>query len=326
MLTRLSEYLTTLILNQKLPIHIQLYYRDPKYSSETEKKLIQRAIILGKNLEIKKIGDNRLKFIYILDKYSIKGKIFNYNETWITVIEPSKAASRIIDSFTRTSYPILVPLRLNTKAFGNFLKSLEPYSITKELLYRKKGTSKKWKKGREKLSVQKVLYTEDGILQAIRICFKTHLSWMDLRITRHGRITIYNATENLYPELNNYILDPYIKLAYNTISDLTKVKIYILEGKEPKPNPKVLHFKNKFIPEDYDTLIKNLQKNFYTNTVYKGNPWLHVEVIDKNDGTNYQIIIDEKMVTIIPGYKTAPSSLQVILDILQDINPFLEEG
>ena len=315
--TKLSKHLETLILSYKLPIHIQLYYRDPKYSPEAEKKLIQRAKIFGKTLEIEKLEDDRLKFTYTLKKYSIKGEIFKYHEVWIAITEPSKEASRTIDSFTRTSYPILIPLRLSAHAFGKLLKPLEPHSKTKELLYRKKGTSKKWKKGLERLFVHKVLFTEDGILQAIRIRLETQMSWMDLRIARNGRITIYNAAQDIYPELSNYILEPYIKLAYQTINDLTKVKIEIKEGKEPKPNPKVLTFKNKFTPEDYDALIKN--------TVYKGNPWLHVEITDKNDGTNYQLIIDKNKATIIPGYKTAPSSLQIIIETLQDINPSLEE-
>jgi hypothetical protein len=86
----------------------------------------------------------------------------------------------------------------------------------------------------------------------------------------------------------------------------------------------VLNPMKKLGKPDFGILSSHIGVDYSTAILHSGNPWLLLNVIDRNDGSSFDIFGYSPEIQIIPSNKASPESLMRLIFTIYQIFPLMQ--
>lgn len=344
---RLSRDFELFTSTDQTPIHLMPLTVNSEFIQVGEsidsimKKLQRRARIKRAHLHYK-INEDVVDFILRLRKRDIRGKLYFSSDKRIVylllykvgesythydaMIVARKISPLLIQSIVQDS-DILAILDSMQGEYKILIKQILIYGKTFSRVKRKhKETTKRWTEAfyeEVKDNIVAELNSKRLVLESIKFWVNDESGFTALlRISRRGIVSVYDTKPLAFAKVVKILIDELLERATRYYKKFMKVRVIKVEGEElPKVVSGIFIFKQRFYPSEFKTLIDELKKSYYISVNYFGNPWMHLDLIDSEDGSRFSLIVDERYAKIIPDFGSRPSSLQTLVEILNLVAP-----
>ena len=323
-----GDLIDSLVFAGRYPIHLFLVM--PSYDGD---RLVEglkvRARLKRFDFRVVRSYDSGFEFEVRFVKRRRVGRFYIGRGLWIGVLWGG-GTFEIFSAALGHFYPLLVRPMLPVEGLFKVLDGVSERFDTYLLQYlvrRRLGREvlKVWTRrvyGEVKEQIVGKMLAERFVVDAVRfkLVGREEPVEIDLRLDRFGALTIYRMAPGLYPQLERHIILPYLEVYFSYLR-----KAETVTARDGEVTSVVVEFGGyRLTEEDMELLKTLLKRDFYISVYHGGNPWLHVNLIDKEDGSNYQLVITEDGGLIVPGPKSSPASLSRIIDKLYTFTPQLK--
>ncbi len=333
-MTTFVDVVQRFLRSRQLPIYV--FVTRVKYA-EKPSDLSERAESHGFVFTIKNVRDNEFRFVVKLRKRGAEGVMLWFDDGTVMFVVPSpREKEEIVYDVTKRAlrrlYPLIVSPIISVKSFFDILDSLaKTYNVIIEwyLLRRRKShrTTKQWmldpyEKAKEE--IKRDMREKLSALDLVRIrIFDTIEREAILKITRHGTLTIYESSLEMLPVIQENIIRKHIEKHIKDFKNLERVGKKEIVGDEERCviTSMKLKFDNEIDPNDFEKLLNMLRESFYVSIYHLGNPWMHLALVDKGDGSSYDLIVTTREARVIPSVKATPNSLTLVVDTFRALVP-----
>jgi hypothetical protein len=262
----------------------------------------------------------------ILNYYLIKdGKTHDESRTFYLFLSDDNRARTVLHTFFRNAKPYfensLIPQHDMFDVIDEFAESTQTKLLFVDGTLKMPGETRRiWKKrpipyDRELL--KKRAFENNGRWSSIVV--QTGDNSMKFRIYEEGFVTLYHGS---YKLLYMYV----IRSLLRKIDENSKM---FREVEQNAPSDSKLKIVQLTYPTEIDrgTLFQirdTLSTRYVTSVLHAGNPYLHMELIDRKDFSNLALFASGNKIELIPGRKITLSTLVEIVALLLDILPTLQ--
>ena len=274
-----------------------------------------------------------------LRKRSVKGWLVLADSYWIFLIQPTVSSTieaDIAERWLAEMFPQLSPARIDS---GHLLDLLEELSSLAETslqvnsyVLRREGepdypTAKSWegKRGFDRSKIADYAISMNRLVDAAHLTLYNKQSIMfEARIARSGHITYYRGNESGFSDL--------LRLLSSRIVSFAKEEISNLEGREARlvqndfvvrPLTYTVTTEGETFEEGIDNLERALTRRSWFNfsIEHSGNPWYSIHLIDRGDGSIYDLNVFSHLFNIVPLTKATAVSLGRLKSIIEGVFP-----
>jgi len=292
---------------------------------------LKKTLLFRKvTFDIKKITERlyyvRLGKDLILDYYLIKdGETRDKSRTFYLFISDDNRARTILHTFFRNAKPYFESSLISQQDIFDIIDEFAESTQTKLLfvdgtLKMPGETRRIWKKkpqayDRELLT--RIASENRGRWSSIAV--QTEDNRMKFRVYEEGFVTLHYGS---YKQLYTYVVLPLLR----KIDEKSSIFREVEKNAPFDSSLKIIQL--TYATEiDKETLfqIKDLLSTKYISSVlHAGNPYLHMELIDRKDFSNLALFASGNKIEIIPGRGVTFSTLIEIVALLLDILPTLQ--
>jgi hypothetical protein len=327
------------------PLHIFLVY-----PHTTIEELPQDALFRERSITITNLGENVYDIKLRNRKRAALGWLVTTKEVWIFYImseESSSIVGSVAEDWIRGMSPFLSPLRIPPSDLYDILDDLQKrakgHLVLVDFLARfykiggrrdrenqKDWASHKGWPGEEysRIVLEERLEGSLSTLHSVKIDFPNDKTSFSGRISRNGHLTYY--TGNKEQGLSNFyllVVEAYIQKALRYRNTLQNKGIKILREKN-LIFPQVFNSKNPLGVKDFEKMIDaaTTEPDYLVSVIHKGNPWMCLTIVDRNDGNTCEIFGFENRIEVVPQIKATPEGLARIEDMIYEVFPLLKKA
>jgi len=309
------------------PLHIFVLF--PRIGIDSLPDLASRA---EAGLHLEPLSENVYEIVLSLRKRYAQGFVVTYPHIWnlfIRPVESSVAAAQVTDTWLRKVYPILSKAYVESEQLLDILDSLKSTNpdyrveVRGYLLktFREPETSRTWP--RDQPYIRRILersMESRYLLDAIRFGFHAGEAFFETRISRNGHLVYYSGGKQGFSDLSRLILQPLSKIALENRKRFSGRERKIV-GDEVVISPVMMKPENPLTERDLVGIKLALCESYTTSVIHGGNPWLLVSVIDRGDGSYFDIYGYEDEVVIVPFNRASPESLTKLYGLIRELVP-----
>lgn len=300
-------------------------------SIDIQSENLLRTLLFRKvTFEIERITERlyyvRLGKDLILDYYLIRdGKTRDESRTFYLFLSDDNRARTILHTFFRNAKPYFESSLISQQDIFDIIDEFAESTQTRLLfvdgtLKMPGETRRIWKK--RPLAYDRELLTRIATENNGRwssIVVQTEDNGMKFRIYEEGFVTLYHGS---YKRLYMYVIRPLLRKIDEKSSIFREVE-------RDAPSDSSLKIIQLTYPTEIDreTLfhIRNVLSTKYLSSVlHAGNPYLHMELIDRKDFSNLALFASGNKIDLVPGRGVTFSTLIEIVSLLLDILPTLQ--
>jgi len=277
----------------------------------------------GLHYKIREIGFN-LYHVEIGKKLVLPFYVVKSNEPYYLFMSDNNKSKSVFKTFIRNAKPYFeYPIFFQEDLFDVldlFVRKYGSLTFVEGTLKSKKKTQREWEKERFEYNRN----TLKGIASNVRgrwtsIVVLSEKLNMKFRLYEDGWITLYYGDFEI---LYNTIVKRLLNKADTRIKMFNEVEQYASRDF----GFKYLVLKN-YEPFDMKTInkIKNdISKKYVSSIIHSGNPYLHMELLDRRDYSAISLFASKNKIRIIPIKSVSSASLVELTSILLGIVPTLE--
>jgi len=314
------------------PLHVFPVF--PKVDVEQIPKLAKQA---GVGAIIKKNGENiySLQMISAYKRRRAFGNLVDFGNYWIILIrtiESPTVAGNIAKRWLKRMYPVITRSYLKPNDLLNILDKLS--QIEKSVLkmrgyilraHDKPETLKKWPRGLpySRTIVEKTILNENKRLEAMNFLFRINDVFFRTRIETNGHFVFYEGGEQCFSNFYRLVLSKYIELSLSHKNYFSNRERRVVDG-EVEISQLTLKSKEKITKESMQSLTAYLSSNYSVAILHSGNPWLFLTVIDRGDGSSFDIYGYPNELQIVPFNKASAESYVKLFHSIGELFPLIE--
>ena len=300
----------------------------------------------GRQLGISlKLRDNGRVFSVTLTvrRRLVRGWLLVSASHWIFLIRPSEssaAAREIAQTWINKMYPAIDSARISPDYLVDFLEELSniedselhihSYSLAKQGESEYKVSAKAWQ-GRKvfnRRELQNFATTTGRSVEAAHISLisrQDRKTIFECRISISGHLILYAGNESGFSAFNRLIIEPVTRLSDEFLRGLEGLEARENEKNEFEVTPLVFHSTKS--EDRFDLEIETLKESFSKeprfalSVNHSGNPWYAFEILDKGDGSVYDLHVFKNQAKLVPLIKATPQSLSLLTSMLESIYP-----
>jgi len=305
------------------------------FSKISPENLSIKASERGMDAQIKTLDENLYQILVTLQRRSAKGYLVTYDEFWIFFFEPTESSTitgEVASTWIENFYPLLSMPFVESEQLIGLLEELndlgnknkqENVRIIDYVLIREgeKGTTKTWQKKtfskKELLNTQKA---NDKRLEAIRFEFRVENTYFKAKISRNCHFIYYTGGSTGFSDLHRLVITSLIQIAQEE-QKLFSGKERKVIGDEVIINPLAFVLDKPLSNLDLKELQVHLRRNFSGAVIHSSNPVLFISLIDRGDGSSFDVNVFENEIRVIPFNKATPESFTRLYKLISNLFP-----
>jgi len=327
-LSQIIEYLDTRysMLRAKYSLNIGIassskVLEDLKVKSTLEYRgLVYNIHKKDDNLYKAKIGKKTIILYYIIRN----GKSKDEKSSYYLFLSDDNRSRQVFLTFIRNSKPYFETGLLYQKNIFDILDAFEEkygeLKFVEGTLRSPFKTQRIWNKRPiiyNRVQLENMAKEVDGRWSSLVI--QSDVNNIRFRIYEDGWITLYHGSLKLLME---DILKPVLRMI-----DFNRLMFKEVEDNAPNDESlKILRFESDE-PFTKDVLLRvrdELAGKYIISVIHAGNPYLHIDIVDKKDYSSLTLFATDNVIELIPGRKISSATLIEITSILLNIFPTLK--
>jgi hypothetical protein len=330
--SQLNEYLDNeFSISGRRPIHIIICFSKIKPT-----QLPGVAQLAERTASVEQVGDNLFQIKLFLKKRGASGWLVTKGEIWTFYVESITSpvdAGNILETWISGLFPTLVFARVESTQLLNLLDSLDQIPDAKlglqdYLLKSFPGglSSKSWVAGQpyRRADLEKITSVEKKVLHAVHFQMISKDLNFEARISRLGHLVYYGGTKRGFDNFYRLVMDSIITESLRHRDRLTEKEKRIVND-EVKLYPITYDVGRKALSPkpDFEKLEDAMSSGsgYYMSLLSGGNPWMYLHVIDRGDGSVYDLYAFEHRLELVPLEKATPESLAKINALIEEVIP-----
>jgi len=264
-----------------------------------------------------------------LRKRAAEGYLLNHQSYWITIIQSEKKDSSVAEvalRWVQDMFPVVTPAYITSQQLIDLVESLNIVEgaritvldyVTRSIS--EEETTKRWPKNLvfSKQAILAKVKRDNALVDAIRIRFSSPNIEFRAKLSRKGQIIFYDGA---FSEFQRLVISKLVKLAKSNLDAMGKRERLISDG-EVKLEPLSIRPERQLDKADMIRLRESLERKYMTAVLYGGNPWLLLSLIDKSDGSTFDLQAYHDEIIITPVIRVSAASLARLYSTLEEVLP-----
>jgi len=311
------------------PLHIFSVF--PKIRVEDIPHVAREA---GVGATVKRIGQEiyDLEIVSAYKRQRAYGKLMDHKSFWnilIRTVESPTVAGNVARLWLRRMYPAVCRSYIKSDDLLNIMDSLSKIEDSKLELrgyilraHGKPETTKKWPRGKpySRKEIERVIKGENQLLEGINFILKVKESYFNVRIETNGHFVFYEGGPYCFSNFQRLVLSRFNEIAVINHRFFSNRERRIVDG-EAKISPITLNPIKELTKTDLESLSLHLSMNYSTAVLHSGNPWLLLNILDRGDGSSFDICGYSSEIQVIPFNKASPESLMRLIYNICEVFP-----
>lgn len=293
------------------------------------------ASSVGRTASVERVGDDLYQVKMMLETRGVEGWLITKGEIWRfyidSLVSPSEAGD-VAEKWLKPLFPLLVFARVESEQLLDVLDSLiETNGVNLGLqdyllkTFPEGFTSKNWVQGQpyRRNELERKIYHERKLLHAIHFTISSNSSSFEARVSRLGHLVYYGGSEEGFTHFYRILIDLMINAAISH-RDRLKGREKKVIGDTIELSPIVYQIRRSLTPKEDFSRIKtavSTKNGYYMSLLSSGNPWLYLHIIDRGDGSTYDLYGFEHKIEVIPLDKASPESLAKLGSLIEEVVP-----
>lgn len=314
---------------QARPLHI--FSLLPKINIEAMPNVAKDA---GVNAIINELG----KTVYDLTLVSARkhrhayGFLIDHKGVWnmlIRTVESPTVAGNIANRWLDRLYPAICRSYIRPNDLLDILDALSKIEGSKLELrsyilraHNSPETVKNWKKDKpySRKDIEQDIQSSGKLLEAIHFLFHVEHTYFHVRMQIDGHFVFYDGGEYCFTNFQRLVLSKFNEVALMTRKFFSHRERRIVDG-EAKISRIILEPQRKLEKKDLVCLSSHLGSKYSTAILHSGNPWLLVNILDREDGSSFDIHGYPSKIQVVPFNKSSPESLMRLIYSIYELFP-----
>jgi hypothetical protein len=314
------------------PLHLFSVF--PRISVEEIPNTARKA---GVGATIEKVGEEvyKLGMTSARKRQHAHGYLIDHGKYWnilVKTIESPVVAGNVAKRWLKRMYPVISRAYIKPKDLLSIMDEL--VKIEKSKLEMKgfilrahdsPETTKKWPRGKpySREKIEQIIKSENQLLEGISFTFQVEETYFSIRIQANGHFVFYEGSQYCFSNFQRLVLSRYNEVAMKNHIFFSNRERQIIDNKA-NISKIVLDPIKKMTKPDFESLSSHLSTNYSTIVLHSGNPWLMLDVIDRDDGSVFDIHGHSSEIQIIPFNRASPESLMKLVHSIYELFPLAE--
>lgn len=314
------------------PLHIFSVF--PKISLEILSHTAREA---GVGATIERIGQEvyKLEIVSARGRRRAYGHLIDHKKFWnimIRTLESPTVAGNVAESWLKRMYPAVCRSYIRSNDLLDIMDGLSEIENSKLELrsyilraHDRPETMKKWPRDKpySREEIERNIERENKLLEGINFIFRVKETYFNVRIQTNGHFVFYEGGYNCFSIFQRLVLSRFDEIALISHKFFSNRERRIVDGKV-KISKLVLDPKRKLDQTDFENLSSYLSTNHSIAVIHSGNPWLLLNIIDRGDGSSFDVYGYPSEIQIVPFNKASPESLMRLIYIIGKIFPLIQ--
>jgi hypothetical protein len=257
------------------------------------------------------------------------GLMFKTDGFWIFLNDsPTAEVESTIRGFSNRLFPFLKQSYLPSNSLLDLLERLtdtfDEVIVTEGTIWMQGQTTRSWKKAPQPFArkeFQREASRDSGKWTGISVrLLRDGRPPIHCRLHERGHMTLYSGP---FTDFRASVLLPYL----GAVETLRKS----LRGKERKDSPEgpklssvPLSLPKSLTPGLMDQLRDELVSHYTTAVLHTGNPLLLLQLVNRADGSAFDVFAYDRVVRIVPREKASADSITELVSVVSDVLPSAE--
>jgi hypothetical protein len=254
------------------------------------------------------------------------GYLLRLDDYWLFLSNSSTAqVESTVRGFTHHLYPLLKQTFLPSESLldllNHFAKSFQDVIVTEGTIWMQGQTTRSWKKAPHSFvrsELQREASRDKGKWTGISVRLVVDdLTSIHCRLHERGHLTLYSGP---FTEFRGKVLLPYLS-ASDSLSKRLRGKERRDLATGPKLNAIPLSLPHSLTLNLMGQLRNELVSKYSAAVIHPGNPLLLLQLVDRADGSAFDLYAFGQSVRIVPRQKASAESVTELVSAISDVLP-----
>lgn len=316
------------------PLHIFCVF--PKVNVEEIPDVAREA---GVGAAVHRRGKNTydLETASATRKRRATGHIIDFGHYWyilIRTIESPTTAGNTASRWIRRMYPAISHSYVRPNHLLNIMDHLSEIQDSKLEMrgyvlrsHDSPETMKKWPRDRPytRKAIEQDIERENKLLEAINFIFRTGGTYFNTRMEADGHFVFYRGGALCFSNFYRLVLSRYGEIALDNRKFFSNRERRLVNG-DVEISRISLQPRRILEKHDWETLKLYLSSHYSLAVLHSGNPWLQLNMIDRGDGSVFDIYGYHSKIEVVPFNRASPESLMRLFHTINELFPSMQLG
>jgi len=286
----------------------------------------------GAGSVVEDVGENIYSITLSLRKRYAQGYLVDHKRFWSILIKPiesSVVAGNVSESWLEHLYPAIYRSYIKSEQLLDMLDYLNNVPDSKlELMgyvlriYKEPETRKAWPRGKpySRDFIEDEIKRQNLLLEAVNFVYKVGLMFFKARLSNDGHFVFYRGSETAFSDFQRLVLTAFTEISLRNHDYFSNRERRIIEG-EAVVSQISLNPGQRLSKSDLENMALQLSHDYAATILYAGNPWLLVNLIDRGDGSSFDIHGYQDEIQIVPFNRASPGSLMKLFNKICELFP-----
>jgi len=186
-------------------------------------------------------------------------------------------------------------------------------------------TIKDWKRGKpySRNEIERDIQSSEKLLEAINFLFHVEQTYFHVRIQTNGHSVFYKGGRDCFTNFQRLVLSKFNEVALKTHKFFSNRERRIVDG-EAKISRIIFEPAKKLEKTDFESLSSHLRMKYSTAVLHSGNPWLLLNILDRGDGSSFDLHGYPSEIQVVPFNRASPESLMRLIYAIYELFPLVK--
>lgn len=314
------------------PLHIFCVF--PKISVEDLSNVASKAGVHA-TTERKGKGVYKLEIMSPKKRQLANGYLIDHDAFWnilIKTIESPAIAEYVARLWLQKMRPAVSRSYIRSSDLLDIMDDLSSMPNSKLELrdyilraYDSPESMKRWPRDKpySRQEMERDIKRENKLLLGLSFIFKGGPNYFHVRVQTNGQFVFYDGSGDCFSNFQRLVLSRFNEIALENYKFFSNRERKTVDG-VVEISKVVLNPMKKLEKPDFEILSSHMGVEYSTAILHSGNPWLLLNVIDRSDGSSFDIFGYSPEIQIVPSNKASAESLMRLIFTIYQIFPLMQ--
>lgn len=317
---------------QARPLHVFSVF--PKIALRAMPNVAKDA---GVDAAIRSSGQNVYEFTMVSARRyrHLHGFLIDHEQIWnifIKTVESPTVAGNTAERWLDRMYPAVCRSYIKSSDLLDILDSLSEIEDSKLEMrsyvlraHDSPETVKNWKKDKpySRNEIERDIKKSRKLLEAISFLFHVEHTHFHVRMQTDGHFVFYEGGQYCFTNFQRLVLSKFNEVALTTRNFFSNRERRIVDG-EAKISRITLKPPKKLGKVDFESLSSHLRTKYSIAVFHSGNPWLLLSILDRDDGSSFDLHGYPSKIQVVPFNRASPESLMRLVYAIYELFPLIK--
>lgn len=262
------------------------------------------------------------------------GYLVDHEQLWnmlIQTIESPTVAGNVVERWLDRMYPAVCRSYVKSSDLLDIIDDLSGIEGSKLEIrsyvlraHDSPETVKNWKKGKpySREEIERDIQKSEKLLEAINFLFHVEQTYFHVRIQTDGHFVFYKGGQYCFTNFQRLVLSKFNEIALMAHKFFSHRERRITDG-EAEISRITLELTRQLGKTDFESLSSHLRMRYSTAVLHSGNPWLLLNIIDRGDGSSFDLHGYPSGIKVVPFNRASPESLMRLIYAIYELFPLI---